>query len=342
LCYFEAATIGFGAGMRRREFIILSGGTVATWSLAVRAQHGEPKRRVGVLVPYTEGDEEGRDVVAALKSGLQDLGWTDGRNIRFEIRWAAGDTDTARALARELVGMSPDVIVPSSNLVTTIMLEETRTIPIVFIFVGDPVGSGYVASMARPSGNATGFAVLENAIAGKWVDTLHEIAPQVSRVGFILHPETPANVGMLHAAELAASSGVKVIPLGVHNAAEIERAITTFATVPNGGLITAPHAVTFANRNVIVELASRFQLPAVYPFRNFAAGGGLVSYGTNQIDMWRQGAAYVDRVLRGAKPADLPAQFPTKYELVVNLKSAKALGIDPPASLLLRADEVIE
>jgi len=222
------------------------------------------------------------------------------------------------------------------------VLQETRTIPIVFIFVGDPVGSGYIASMARPGGNATGFAVLESAIAGKWVETLCEIVPQVSRVGFILDPETPTNVELLRVAEAAAPSGVRVIPLGVHNAAEIEQTVAAFATEPNSGLIAAPHAVTFANRDVIIELASRFRLPAVYSFRNFAAGGGLVSYGTNQIETWRHGASYVDRVLRGAKPADLPAQFPTKYELVVNLKTAKALGLTIPPSLLGRADEVIE
>jgi putative tryptophan/tyrosine transport system substrate-binding protein len=328
--------------MRRREFTTLLGGAAAAWPLAVRAQQGESTRRVAVLIPYAEGDPEGKDVVAALRRGLQDLGWAEGRNIRFEIRWAAGDPDKARAFAKELIGMAPDVIVPSSNLVTTIMLQETHTIPIVFIFVGDPVGSGYVASMARPGGNATGFAVLENAIAGKRVEALHEIAPQVSRVGFIFHPETAANVGMLQAAEPAAPPGVKVIPLGVHNAVEIERTVTAFATEPNSGLIAAPHAVTFANRDFIVGLASRFHLPAVYPFRNFAAGGGLLSYGTNQIEMWRQGASYVDRVLRGTKPADLPAQFPTKYELVVNLRTAKALGLNVPQNLLARVDEVIE
>ena len=327
--------------MRRREFIVTLG-AVATWPLVARAQQGERLRRVGVLIPYSEGDAEGKAVIAALQGGLQDLGWTEGRNFRFDIRWAAGDPDRARALARELIRALPDVIVPSSNLITTIMLEETRTIPIVFILVGDPVGSGYVSSMARPGGNATGFAVLENAIAGKWVDTLHEIAPQIGRVGFILHPETPTNVGLLRAAQQAAPSGVKIIPLGVHNTAEIEHAVINFAMEPNSGLIAAPHAVTFANRAAIVELAGRFRLPAVYAFRNFAVGGGLVSYGTNTIETWRQGASYVDRVLRGAKPADLPAQFPTKYELVVNLKTAKALGIDLPASLLLRADEVIE
>jgi len=328
--------------MRRREFITLLWGAMAASSAAVRAQQNEPTRRVGILIPYAEGDAEGREVIAALRRGLEDLGWVQGRNVQLDIRWAAGDPGKARDLARELIGTAPDVIVPSSNLVTTIMVQETRTIPIVFILVGDPVGSGYVASMARPGGNATGFAVLENAIAGKWVETLHEIAPRVRRVGFILHPETPANVGLLHAAEPAAPSGVEVIPLGVHNTAEIERAITAFATEPNGGLIAAPHAVTFANRDVIVELASRFKLPTVYAFRTFAVGGGLVSYGTNPIEMWRQGASYVDRVLKGAKPADLPAQFPTTYELVVNRKTAKALGLDIPPSLLARADEVID
>jgi putative tryptophan/tyrosine transport system substrate-binding protein len=328
--------------MKRRQFIRLLGSAAATWPLSVRAQQGEPKRRVGVLIPYAEGDAEGRAAIAALQGGLQDLGWAEGRNILLDIRWATGDPDEARALAKELIGMVPDVIAPSSNLLTTIVQQETRTIPIVFILVGDPVGSGYVASMARPGGNLTGFAVLETAIAGKWVETLHEIAPEVSRVGFILQPETPANVGLLHAAEPAAPPGVKVIPLGVHNTAEIEHAVTAFATEPNSGLIVAPHAITFANRDVIVELAARFRLPAVYAFRNFATSGGLVSYGTNLIEMWRLGASYVDRVLKGAKPADLPAQFPTKYELVVNLKTAKTLRLNVPQNLLARADEVIE
>ena len=238
--------------------------------------------------------------------------------------------------------MTPDVIVPSSNQITSILQQETRTIPIVFVLVGDPVGSGYVANMAQPGGNLTGFAVLENAIAGKWLEILNQIAPQVSRVGFILHPETPANVGLLRAAEAAAPAGVKVIPLGVHNAAEIERAVGTFAAETNGGLIAAPHAITFANRDLIVGLAARYRLPAVYAFRNFATSGGLISYGTNPITMWREGAAYVDRVLKGAKPADLPAQFPTKYELVINLKTAKALDLAVPPNLLSRADEVIE
>jgi putative tryptophan/tyrosine transport system substrate-binding protein len=238
--------------------------------------------------------------------------------------------------------MTPDVIVPSSNLVTTIVQQETRTIPIVFVLVGDPVGSGYVASMAQPGGNVTGLAVLENAIAGKWVETLNEIAPQVSRIGFILHPETPANVGLLRVAEAAAPSGVKLVPLGVHNTAEIEHAVTLFAAEPNSGLIVAPHAITFANRDILVELAARYRLPAVYAFRNFATSGGLISYGTNPIMMWREGASYIDRILKGAKPAELPAQFPTKYELVINLKTAKTLSLTVPPLMLGRADDIIE
>jgi putative ABC transport system substrate-binding protein len=327
--------------MRRREFITLIGGAAA-WPLAARAQQGAPMRRVGVLMPYPEGDAEGQASVAALQRGLQDLGWTEGRNIRFDIRWAGGNPDKARAFAKELIGMTPDVIVPSSNQITSILQQETRTIPIVFVLVGDPVGSGYVASMAQPGGNLTGFAVLENAIAGKWLEILNQIAPQVSRVGFILHPETPAHVGLLRAAEAAAPAGVKVIPLGVHNAAEIERAVATFAAETNGGLIAAPHAITVANRDLIVELAARYRLPAVYAFRIFATRGGLVSYGTNPFEMFRQGASYVDRILKGAKPADLPAQFPTKYELVINLKTAKPLDLTVPSQLLARADEVIE
>jgi putative ABC transport system substrate-binding protein len=248
----------------------------------------------------------------------------------------------ARTFARELIAMNPDVIVPSSNQITSILQQETRTIPIVFVVVGDPLGSGYIANMAKPGGNLTGFAVLENAIGGKWLEILREVVPEISRVGFILHPETPANVGLLRAAEAAAPAGVKVIPLGVHNAGEIERAVATFAAETNGGLIAAPHAITFANRDVIVDLAARYRLPAVYGFRIFAARGGLISYGTNPIEQFHQGASYVDRVLKGARPADLPAQFPTKYELVINLKTAKTLDLAIPPNLLARADEVIE
>jgi putative ABC transport system substrate-binding protein len=327
--------------MQRRDFLGVLGGAAA-WPLVARAQQPERMRRVGVLMPYAEGDPEGQASVAALQRALRDLGWTEGRNIRFDIRWAGGNPDKARTFAKELIGMTPDVIVPSSNQVTSILQQETRTIPIVFVLVGDPIGSGYVANMAQPGGNLTGFAVLENAIGGKWLDALNEIAPQVSRVGFIMHPETTGHIGLLHAVEAAATTRVKVIALGVHNAAEIERAVTAFAAETNSGLIVAPHAVTFANRDVIVELAARYRLPAVYAFRNFATRGGLISYGTNPIEMFRQGASYVDRILKGAKPADLPAQFPTKYELVINLKTAKALDLTVPPKMLARADEVIE
>jgi putative tryptophan/tyrosine transport system substrate-binding protein len=328
--------------MRRRQFIGFLASGAAALPRTARAQQGELPRQVGMLLPYSDGDAEGRAVVAAFQRGLQDLGWTEGRNIRFDIRWPGGDPDKARTFAKELVATKPDVIVPSSNLLTTIMQQETRSIPIVFLLVGDPVGSGYVASMAQPGGNLTGFAVLETAIAGKWVETLSEIAPQVSRVGFILHPETPANIGLLHAAEAAAPSTVKLTALSVHNTTEIERAVAAFAAEAGGGLIVAPHAITFANRDVIVELAARYRLPAVYAFRNFAASGGLISYGTNPLVVWREGASSVDRILKGAKPADVPAQYPTKYELVINLKTAKALGLTVPPMMLGRADDVIE
>jgi putative tryptophan/tyrosine transport system substrate-binding protein len=329
--------------MQRREFIAL--GAAAAAALArtpVASAQSEQVRRVAVLIPYFDGDAEGQAVVAAFRSGLADLGWSEGRNIKFDVRWAGGDPDRARALAKELIGTAPDVIVPSSNLVTTIVKQETQTIPVVFILVGDPVGSGYVATMAQPGGNLTGFAVLENAIAGKWVETLSEVAPAVNRIGFILHPETSANVGLMQAAEAATPPSIKFVALGVHNTAEIENAVTAFAAPGNGGLIAAPHAITFANRDTIIALAARHRLPAVYAFRNFATSGGLISYGTNPLVSWRQGASYVDRILKGAKPAELPAQFPTKYELVINLKTAKTLGLTVPPLMLGRADDVIE
>jgi ABC-type uncharacterized transport system substrate-binding protein len=328
--------------MNRREFVTLLGG-VAAWPFEARAQQPERMPRVGLLMGYPEGDAEGQNSVAAFQRGLQELGWTEGRNFRIDIRWAGADPDKARTFAKELVGMTPDVIVPNSNQVTAILQQETCTIPIVFVFVGDPVGSGFVASLAQPGGNVTGFAAFEAAIAGKWLEVLKEVAPNISRVGVILHPETPAHVGFLSAAEAAAPSlGVKLIVLSVHTAAEIDRAVTKFASESNGGLIVSPHAVTLGHRKAIIGLAARYRLPAVYGFRIFATSGGLISYGTNPIDPFRQGASYVDRILKGAKPADLPVQFPTKYELVVNLKTAKALGLDVPPTLLARADEVIE
>jgi putative ABC transport system substrate-binding protein len=328
--------------MRRREFLpLLSGLTI--WPLVARAQQPDRMRRVGVLVGYSEGDVEGQASVAALRQALRKFGWIEGRNIRLDTRWAGGDADQARTFAKELVGMTPDLIVSSSNLVTEILQRETRTIPIVFVFVGDPVGSGFVTNVAHPGGNLTGFPVFETAISGKWLEVFNEVAPHVSRVAFLIHPETPAHVGFLRAAEAAAPPlKINLTALGVHNAAEIERRISEFAGEANSGLIVAPHAITVEHRYVILGLAARHRLPALYPLRNFAVDGGLISYGTNPIDPFRQGASYVDRILKGEKPGDLPVQFPTKYELVVNLKTANAIGLAIPSSVLTRADEVIE
>jgi putative tryptophan/tyrosine transport system substrate-binding protein len=328
--------------MNRRNVITLIGGAAA-WPLAARAQQPERMRRVGLLMGYPEGDAEGQANLAAFRRGLQELGWSEGRNIQIVTRWAGADADKAKTFAKELVGMTPDVIVPNTNLMMAILQPETRTIPIVFVFVGDPVGSGYVASLARPGGNVTGFSALDTAIGGKWLELLKEMAPHVTRVAVILHPETPPNVGFWHSAEAAAPSlGVKVVALGVHSAPEIEGTVTAFAAGSNGGLIIAPHAVTLVYRDLIIGLAARYRLPAVYGFRIFATSGGLLSYGTNPSDQFRRGASYVDRILKGEKPADLPVQNPTKYELVINLKTAKGLGLDVPFQLQQLADEVIE
>jgi putative tryptophan/tyrosine transport system substrate-binding protein len=330
--------------MRRREFINFLGGTAVAWPLAAHAQQRERMRRIGLLLGFREGDVEGGAGVAAFEQRLQELGWTKGRNLLIEVRWTAGDPEKARLLAKELASASPDLIVPTSNLVTAILQKETSTIPILFVLVGDPVGSGFVASLAHPGGNITGFALFETEIAGKWLEILKEIAPRVSRVAFILHPETPAHVGFLGAAEASAPSlGVEVTALGVHTSSEIERAITQFAaTGDNGGLIVGPHAITLAHRELIIRLASQYRLPAVFGLRYDATSGGLVSYGTNPITLFQQAPSYVDRILKGAKPSDLPVQFPTKYELVVNLKTAISIGLDVPPTLLTRADEVIE
>jgi ABC-type uncharacterized transport system substrate-binding protein len=328
----------------RREFITLIGGAAIARPLATGAQQPERMRRIGLLLGFPESDVEGEASVTAFQRGLQELGWSEGRNIRIDIRWPGGDPDKARTFAKELVSASPDLIVPTSNLVTAILQKETSTIPILFVLVGDPVGSGFVASLARPGGNITGFAIFETAIGGKWLELIKELAPRVRRVGFILHPETPVHVGFLRAAEAAASSlGLEITPLGVHTTSEIERAITEFAAAgDNRGLIGAPHAITLENRDVIIRLASHYRLPAVFGPRYYAASGGLVAYGPNPVSLFQQAPRYVDRILKGAKPSELPVQFPTKYELVVNLKTARLIGLDVPPTLLARADEVIE
>jgi ABC-type uncharacterized transport system substrate-binding protein len=321
----------------------MAGGAATAWSLSARAQQTERMRRIGVLMGYPEGDPQAQANVTALRRGLEHLGWIEGRNVQIDYRWAGGDPDKARTFARELIGMTPNVIVPSTNQVTRILQQETRTIPIVFAFVGDPVGSGFVASLARPGRNITGFANFENSIGSKWVELFKEIAPRAERVGFVFNPDAAPNVGFFHAAESAAPSlEIKLAALAVRDATDIEQDITAFTSQPNGGLIVAPHAVTLGSRKLIIELAARHRLPAVYSDRYFAESGGLVSFGNNTADLFRRAASYIDLILKGAKPTDLPVQLPTKFELVINLKTAKTLGLIISESFLARADEVIE
>jgi putative tryptophan/tyrosine transport system substrate-binding protein len=334
--------------MKRREFITLLGGAAAAssffWPLAARAQQPERMRRIGVLMGYAESDAAAQAQVAALRQELRKLGWEEGRNIHIDVRFPAADAGKARAVVMELMSLTPDVLVSNTNLVTAVVQAEIRTIPIVFIFVGDPVGSGFVSDDARPNGNLTGFANWDSpAMSGKWLELLKEAAPHVERIGFMMHPETPALIRYFKSAEaLAPALKVKLVMLGVHDADEIGRSLTSFAAERNGGFVVGPHAVTLTNRDLIVALAPRLRLPALYPLAFYAKAGGLISYGFDPINQFQQGAGYVDRILRGAKPADLPVQYPTKLQLVVNLKTAKALGLSIPESLLLRADEVIE
>ena len=329
--------------MRRRDFIKVIVGSAAAWPLAARAQQPEHMRRIGVLMGYPEGDLQAQAGANALRKGLRMVGWIEGRNIQSFYRWAGPDPEKARTFAKELTSMKLDVIVSSTNQVTEILQHETRTIPIVFAFVGDPVGSGFVASLSQPGGNLTGFANFENSIGGKWLELLREIAPNVKRVGFIYCPNAAPNVGFFHAAQrAAASSGIPLLPIPVNNAVDIERGVAAFAAAPDGSLIVAPHAVTLGNRDLINALALRNRLPAVYSDRYFAESGGLVSFGNNTPDLFSRAATYVDRILKGAKPAELPVQLPTKFELIVNIKAAKAIALSVPSTLLTRADEVIE
>ena len=330
--------------LKRREFITLLGGAAAAWPLAAQAQQAGGMRRVGVLMGYAETDPAAQAQVAALRQELQKLGWEEGRNIRIDVRFPAADAGRVRAILMELMSLTPDVLVSNTNFVTAVVQAEVRTIPIVFIFVGDPVCSGFVSNEARPNGNLTGFANWDSeAMSGKWLELLKEVAPQVERIGFMMHPETPAHIRYFKSAEaLAPALKVKLVALGVHDADEIERAMAAFAAEGNGGVIVGPHAVTLTNRDLIVALAARLRLPALYPLAFYAKAGGLISYGFDPVNQFQQGAGYVDRILRGAKPADLPVQYPTKLQLVVNLKAAKALGLTIPESFLLRADEVLE
>jgi len=328
--------------MRRREFVTLLG-TATVWPLTVRAQQPERQRRIGVLLGLAANDPEGKARLAAFLQALQQLGWIDGGNIQIIPRFTDGETDRARAYAAELVALAPDVVLTSGASTVGLMLQATRTVPVVFAGVADPVGAGFVDSLARPGGNATGFTSYEYSLSGKWLDLLKEIAPGVKRVAVLRDPAISAGTGQFGAIQTAApSSGVELSPINVHDAAEIERAITAFARSGNGGLIVTTSALVLAHRELIITLAARHKLPAVYYAGFWVTGGGLASYGPDYVDQYRRAAAYVDRILKGEKPADLPVEAPTKYELVINLKTAKALGIKIPTTLLARADEVIE
>jgi putative ABC transport system substrate-binding protein len=331
--------------MKRREFITLIGGAVA-WPFVVRAQQGERMRRIGVLMGIAEGDPSGVAGLAAFKTGLQGLGWIEGRNIRIDYRWAAADVDRMQALAKEMVSLQPDVIVGQTTQVVAALQRETKTIPIVFVIVSDPVGSGFVVSLPRPGGNITGFINIESSLSGKWIEMLKEIVPRVSRAAIIFNPETATYFAYyLQPFEAAArSSGFEPVAAPVHNAADIERVVASLGNRPDTGLVLMPDAFTVTRRNLelIILLAARHRVPTVYPFRYMVAAGGLVSYGIDTADLYRRASTYIDRILKGAKPADLPVQLPTKFELAINLKTAKALGLDMPAMLLGRADEVIE
>jgi len=329
--------------MKRRKFITLLGGAAAAWPLAARAQQGGRMRRVGVLQNLASDDPAEQARLMAFGQGLQELGWTIGQNVRIENRWSAGDPDRIRRNTEEMVALAPDVILASGNAGVAPLLQATRTVPVVFVIVPDPVGAGFVDSLARPGGNATGFIAYEYGLSGKWLEVLKEIAPGVTRAAVIRDPALASGPGQFAAIQsIAPSLGVEVSPVNVRDAGEIERAITAFAHSPNGGLIVTGSALVGIHRHLIIALAARHKLPAVYVERTYVAAGGLISYGSDFLDQYRRAASYVDRILKGEKPADLPVQQPTKYELVINLKTAKALGLDIPPTLLARADEVIE
>ena len=329
--------------MRRRDFVA-GLGSVAAWPMAVQAQQRERMRRIGVLMSAVEGDPIGLEYVTAFAQALAELGWSVGRNVRIEYRWGAGDLDRFRRYAAELVALSPDVVLASAGSIVGALQQASRTVPIVFVTTIDPVGGGWVESLSRPGTNATGFASFEFSMSGKWLELLKEIAPGVKRVAVVRDPSVPAGSGGLAAIQTVAPSlGVELTPVGVRGAGEIERAIAAFARSSNGGLIlVGPTSSVRRHFDLVVALAARHRLPAVYPNRLFVTGGGLISYAPDSVDQYRRAAGYVDRILKGEKPGDLPVQAPTKYDLVINMTTARALGLTVPDTLLARADEVIE
>ena len=328
--------------MRRREFITLLGGAAA-WPIGARGQQPERMRRIGVLINLTADDPQSQARIAVLLKGLQQFGWAEGVNIRIDYRWGSGDVNRLRNYAAELIALAPDVVLAGGSEAAATFQQASRNLPIVFVNVADPVGAGYVDSLSRPGGNATGLVLFEYGISPKWLELLKEIASGVTRVAVIRDAAIPAGIGQFGAIQGVSSSlGVEVSPLGLRDANEIERALTAFAQGPNGGLIVTASPAAVSHRDLIIKIAARHRLPAVYPYRLFVTSGGLMSYGPDQVGQYRQAAGYIDRILKGEKPADLPVQAPTRYELVINLKSAKALGLEIPATLLARADEVIE
>jgi putative tryptophan/tyrosine transport system substrate-binding protein len=329
--------------MRRRDFIAGVAGSTAAWPLAGWAEQGLHKRRIGILLAFSTDEPETRAGVAALRQGLQQAGWSEGDNLEIEIRWAEGDADRIRKNVAELVALAPDVVFALGSANVTRLLQESRTIPIVFAYAADPVGAGFVESLARPGGNATGFSQFEYGLSGKWVELLKEIAPAVTRAAVLRDAAISAGIGQWGAIQTVSSTlGVEVSPVNVRDADEIERAVSGFARSGNGGLIVTASALSAVHGDLIIALAARHELPAVYFLRRFVSRGGLISYGPDIIDQYRRAADYVDRILRGEKPRDLPVQSPTRYELAVNMKTAKALGLNLPSTLLARADEVIE
>jgi putative ABC transport system substrate-binding protein len=331
--------------MRRREFITLFGAAAATWPLAAQAQQPNTVRRIGVLMPFAETDPELKRELTEFVRQLNGLGWVENRNLRIDYRWAAGDVQRLQVMAKELVALQPDIIFTRSTPATAALLKQTHTIPVVFATVSDPVGERFVESLARPGSNVTGFTNVESSLTGKWMELLKEVAPSIKRVAFIFDPQLAPGGGSYYTSLIGASArsfAVEPTATRVHDAVEIERAIGEFAREPNAGLIVLPDATTNIHRRLIIALAARYRLPAIYEFRDMVVDGGLISYGVDVVDQFRQAAGYVDRILKGEKVAQLPVQTPTKYELALNLKTAKALGLEVSLLLQQRADAVIE